>query len=98
MEIKLEVLKIIIDYLLTGLKSKGIESVPLAIDYYWHVPTEELFDPYITPTKLDIGLVSDDLAYLLQCVDEKREVFQTDLINLSAIIRALGETDNLKNL
>lgn len=36
-------------------------EVPLQVDYYWHLPVNEVFDMGREPTRFAAGQVSDDL-------------------------------------
>ncbi len=91
MEIKVSELKIILDRLLNHLVEGDIESIHIDNDYYWHIPSEELFDPYKKPNELNLGQLSDDWHDLQKVANGTNAPLISDLVDLAAILRAIGE-------
>lgn len=80
-------LRKVIDHVLGTLES---ETIVIHEDYYWNIPSEELFDSD-EPTSFNLGQLSWEWPDLLALLSE-REIFTgSALIWLSAVFRAMGE-------
>jgi hypothetical protein len=92
LRVELELLERLCRRIITTMSQAGITYVDLDRDYYWNIPTEEVYDPYNDPNQLDIGQLSDDWAELLAILNEEREPLPYALVWLATIMRAVGES------
>lgn len=92
MEIRLEELQSVCELVLADLRTQGIETVNVPVDYYWHVPKEEAYDPYKQPSNLDLGQLSDDWAELRRVLRQERPPLAYHLVWLAAVLRGVGES------
>ncbi len=92
MDIELEKLKVITNQLLDHLRDDlKIEKIDLDEDYYWNVPTSDLYDPRSKPSELDLGQLSDDWEFLLKTLDDKDQAVSLMLTHLAPLLRYIGE-------
>ena len=91
MEIKKQELIQIFEMLLEYLDKKNISSIMLEKDYYWNIPSDSWLEPYKEPEELDIGQLTDDWKYLLECLQKKNEPIGFAFVWLSNILRYIGE-------
>jgi hypothetical protein len=91
MEIKLEELRDLCDLLIQHIIDNGDKSVNLKVDYYWHIPTSQMYDPYKKPTELNLGQLSFDWNQLIKIYQSQKEPIGYNLVWLAAILRAVGE-------
>ncbi|MBF6469884.1 hypothetical protein IU427_32695 [Nocardia beijingensis] len=61
-------------------------------DYFWSVPTDELYDNYDQPTSLTRGQVSDSWQYLRDLLADEEYALGYHLVWLADVLRALGHT------
>ena len=91
MEITVSDLKKIVESIFALFDECGVEIISIENDYYWHIPKEEIYDPYHTPTNLNLGQLSDDWQDLHRVLAKENEPILTDFIDLASIFRAIGE-------
>jgi hypothetical protein len=78
--------------LLDHIESLGVNEVDLAHDYYWTLPTDQLYDPALAVPSPSLGQLTDDWNELLLIRRGDRPPVAIALAWLSAIMRAVGET------
>ena len=66
-------------------------AFPLSHDYFWSIPSDELYDVYSRPAGLTIGQLSESWQHVVDLLDGKTEILGYDLIYLSDVLRALGQ-------
>ncbi|MCP4608498.1 MAG: hypothetical protein GY845_07275 [Planctomycetes bacterium] len=91
MHIKLADLRSISEKLFTYLESQGVESLDVKVDYYWHIPKEQIYDPYQEPSELDLGQLTDDWCELQKLLDTDSQPITYCFVWLAAILRAIDE-------
>jgi hypothetical protein len=79
------------DKLFTHLEDQGISSVELDVDYYWTIPSDQLYDPYQQPTEFGLGQLSDDWSEMEKIINNTREPISYCFVWLATILRAIGE-------
>lgn len=91
MEIKVSDLWKISERLFRHLEEAGISSVEINADYYWNISADQVYDPYKEPDQLDMGQLSDDWSDLEKILSNEMEPISYNMVDLSAILRAIGE-------
>jgi len=91
MQISIDELAVLCNKLLARLRELNIEVVELPQDYYWDIPQPERYAVYEEPDSFTIGQLSDDWADLTQLIDKEAEPILYNLVDLAAILRAIGE-------
>ncbi len=90
MEVRISELRDIWEAAFSYLEENNMSSVMLDVDYYWHIPLEECYNPYEKPQDMTLGQLSDDLINLRSMV-KRDELIAYSLVWLSAVTRAVGE-------
>jgi hypothetical protein len=91
MEINLDELRKVTDRLYDHLAENGISTVSLGHDYYWSVSMESRYNPYVQPTELTLGQLTDDVHELRRILSGDQEPLAYALVWLAAVLRAIGE-------
>jgi hypothetical protein len=84
-------LRKIFEVLMKHVEGTGNSEIEIDWDYYWDIPTEELYDPYKTPENLDLGQVSEDWQKLREVADGTLPPVGHALTWLAAVLRAAGD-------
>ena len=92
MKIKVKVLRIAINRMLDHVEATTGGEVDIDEDYYWFVPKDRLYVPESEPTGLTLGSLEDDWAAANALVEPSRAPIGYDLVWVSALLRALGDT------
>lgn len=82
-----KVVDLVFDHIEQDLK---ISSVPIEEDYYWNIPTAELFDALKDPANLDMGQLYADWEFLTK-LETKEDSPSLMLIHLAPLLRYIGE-------
>ena len=93
MEIEIRELQNISNQLFNYLIDLGIDTIEITEDFYWFIQKENLYNPYKKPLDLDLGQLSDDWDDLKKISDGKNEPISYDFVDLSAILRYIGEIE-----
>lgn len=91
MRIHIATLREITIRILSHVEEQGIDSIELKKDYYWNVPTDQLYDNFTKPSDLNVGQLFDDWKELLQIHSGESEPLGYALVWLAAIMRFVGE-------
>ncbi len=91
MHIELADLRRTSERLFKHLQEKGIDSIDIPVDYYWNIPTGQVYNPYQEPSALDLGQLTADWNELQTLLDPQNEPIAYYLVWLAAILRAIGE-------
>jgi hypothetical protein len=92
MSIRLADLRLISEKLFAHLEDQGVESFDIAVDYYWNIPKEQMYNPYQDSFELDLGQLTDDWYELQKLLlDPERQPVIRDFVLLAAILRVVGE-------
>ena len=91
--IKLTELKSIVDTLFDHAIEKsgdGVLTISSERDYYWCVPTRELFAMDHQPSQLEVGRLSDDWGFLQPLLVDKQQVFSLMFIHIAPLLQYLA--------
>jgi len=61
-----------------------------AIDYYWAINAQELYNPYNDPTELTLGQITDDLNELKKLANNESKPVSLDFVKISSILTMIG--------
>jgi hypothetical protein len=90
MEINIDELQLILSQLLSRLKEIKGTDIELNNDFYWDIPSEELYNPYQEPKELTLGKLSDDWQEIKRLTDNQLDAIPYDLKRISNILKALS--------
>jgi hypothetical protein len=90
MEINIDELQLILSQLLSRLKEIKGTHIELNNDFYWDIPSEELYNPYQEPKELTLGKLSDDWQEIKRLTDNQLDAIPYDLKRISNILKALS--------
>jgi hypothetical protein len=60
-------------------------------DFYWDVPTDELYAVREAQPKLDVGRLSDDWDFLQAILKDKDQAVSLMLIHVAPLLRHIGQ-------
>lgn len=80
-----------IELILSHLEQSGQSQFEINDDYYWAISNDESYNPYITPTRLTLGQLTDDWNEISSILDGKKEPLGYSLVWISAIMKRIGE-------
>ena len=92
MQIELDEIRKAVLILINHVELKHGPTVDVDKDYYWHVQSAELYDPYSKPTDLTIGQISENATEIRQIISGERAPLSYGLVWIAAILRAVGDT------
>lgn len=72
------------------LERSGHAEIEVDADYYWSVPTEQLYSSYTEPTGLTLGQLSDDQRELTRIRIGAQPPLAYALVWLSSLLRFVG--------
>ena len=85
-------LRAIINDLLTRIEREAGPNVPIDTDYYWDLPSPEMWDMSSQISKVDeVGRLVDDLHFLRAMPNPLEEGPALNLIHAAPLLRYLGE-------
>lgn len=90
MKIELDLLQDALAEIFLLMKERGVENIELDADFYWHIPTDAIYDINHEPSQLDVGQLEDDYNTLSEAKIENR-LIGYNLKNISSILRYLAE-------
>lgn len=73
------------------LRDLEITSFELENDYYWHIVSEERYNPYDKPKDFTLGQLSDDWDEIEKIATGKQEPIGFALVWLAALYLYVGE-------
>lgn len=91
MEVNIAELRKVAEMLFVHLEKSGHDIVSITQDYYWSIPKECRYDPYLQPSELTLGQLTEDLTELKRIANGETKVISFALVWLSSIIRVVGE-------
>lgn len=91
MRIDVEELQAITTILYEHLESLGIKHIDIPDDYYWNINSQEIYDPYQTPSNLDMGQLTENWQELQKLLKRESEPLAYEFVWLAALLRAIGE-------
>ena len=89
MEINLDDLQDIISTLISRLKEVKGNKIEIESDFYWEVPSRELYYPYAQPQNLVMGQLTEDWKEIMRLTKHDTEV-SYDLKRFANIITAIS--------
>jgi len=90
MRISIDEIGNIVEMLMGHLKENGYTEVDVEEDYYWVIPKEQRYDPYVVPTCEELGQITMEIESLRRMVDNNQPIGY-GLVWLSEILRNIGE-------
>lgn len=90
MKVCIAELREVANLLFDHLERSGHAEIELESDYYWSIPTEQLYSVYEEPTDLTIGQLSDDQRELANIRAGAKPPLAYALVWLSSLLRYVG--------
>lgn len=91
MKITIAELRRVTEKHLRHLEERGVTAVDLEQDFYWSIPSEQLYNTDEEPSGLEVGQLVDDVEELRRVDRGEKEPIGYGLVWLSAVLRAVGE-------
>ncbi|MEV6140599.1 hypothetical protein AB0L63_32085 [Nocardia sp. NPDC051990] len=66
------------------------DTVALDKDYFWSIPSDELYDPFNAPADLTIGSLADSWQHLSDLLADPDRAVGYHLVWLADVLRAIG--------
>ena len=89
--IDLRELQLVINRLLNHIiEEKRIAKVELVKDYYWNIPTSELYAVASDPKHLDVGSLFDDWGFVRGLTNQGETPVAMQLAEVAPILRYIG--------
>jgi len=89
MKINIEELEKLTLLLLSRLRESSGVIIELNNDFYWDIPTDELYNPYEEPKNITLGQLSDDFNEVIR-LSKSNDVIPYGVKRLSSIFRAIS--------
>lgn len=89
-QIRIDDLQKAIILLLSNFKTNIGEVIEIENDFYWDIPSKELYNPYEEPKQLTLGQLSDDINEVQRLANEPSSAISYDLKRISNIIKAMS--------
>lgn len=80
-----------IESALARLRATAGDEIEISEDYYWHIPSEAIYDMK-TPPKLVVGQLTDDAALVKRLAAGETDAVGTDLAAIAALLRFVSLT------
>lgn len=97
-KIKVDELEQIFKSLTDRLRLTTGGEIELSVDYYWHIPSDQIYNPYEDPKNLDMGQLWDDLAELRRILREEDDAIFYDFERLGNILIAVSNELTKKDI
>lgn len=91
MKITVQEMRAALGVLLDHLETTGQEAFESEAEFYWNIPSGQLYDAYSEPDSFSIGQLSDDLERIRRVASGQREPIGSDLVVVSVLLRLVGE-------
>jgi len=80
----------ILDHILNDLK---IETITIADDkdFYWEIPSDQVYAIKEPPPKLDVGRLADDWEFLAPLLNNRDQAVALMLVHVASLFRHIGE-------
>ena len=85
-----QVTNAILDHVINDLKIKTL-AIKGDRDFYWEVPSDQLYAVKKEQPQLDMGRLLDDWEFLAPIINDKEQAVALMLIHLAPLLRYLGE-------
>lgn len=85
-----ETLRQVVNRALDHVRDVKSDQVELEKDYFWSIPTEELYDVYSRPENLTVGQVTESWENLRSLLARGDAVPGYALVWIADVLRALG--------
>jgi hypothetical protein len=89
--VELDKLRAVFDLLLKHIAARGGNEIAIDKDYFWSIPSPELYDVYNKPADLTIGQVTDSWKNLREMLDDESKAVGYGLVWLADVLRAMGD-------
>lgn len=91
MRLEVSQLRAATELLFSHLEELGYDSIEISKDYYWDIEAPTRYDPYVRPTELTLGQLTDDWSEMEKILRKESEPVAYALVWLSALLRIVGE-------
>lgn len=81
----------VLDHLIKDLELTKI-SIEETRDYYWHCPASEIYDMNKKPVGIDVGRLTDDVAFVKLINPGDGGDVSYNLIHVAPLLRYIAET------
>ena len=78
--------------LLDAIESRSGSSIAVPVDYFWSVPSPQVFDPKVQPSELTIGQVSWSWENLKALRSGDKEPITYSAVWLAEVLAAIGRS------
>lgn len=85
-------LEVALNAILEEMRSRHGSTFTLPKDYFWDIASEQLYDPYKTPSDMTLGQVSESIDWVKQIASGAGDPTSYALVWLSDVLRALGHS------
>jgi hypothetical protein len=94
MNLSLKTIQVAFNLLIEHLESKGVDSISLEKDFYWIIPQDQRYNPYIMPdvTLLMLGQLFEDVENLQRMQVDNNHIINYGFVWLAHILIYIGET------
>lgn len=93
MSVDIDTLESAILFIFEHLRNKDNTAINLDKDFYWDIESEQKYNPYIKPNKINLGQLSDDWEEIQLIASGEKEAIGYALVWVSALCRYIGETE-----
>ena len=88
-KVKINEIQEITNLIFEKLKASRGNEIEISYDFYWDIPSDEIYNPYKEPSNLTLGQLSDEIMEIQNSIITKDLIYY-DLKRISAILRALS--------
>lgn len=88
--VSVELLRKIMNRALDHVRDVSGDTIDLERDFFWSVPSDELYDVYTRPEELDIGQLTESWGNLTALQQDSEPVTAYTLVWIADVLRALG--------
>lgn len=92
MQVELDEIRKSLSILIAHVELRTGPTLELDKDFYWHLPSPELYNTYEKPSDLTIGQISENITEIREIVSGERPPLSYGLVWLAAILRAIGDS------
>ena len=90
MLVKINEIQQIVNLILSKFKDRLGNDIEIDNDFYWDIPSDELYNPYIEPKNIGLGQLSSDLEEVKRFITHDDPI-PYDLKRVATILIALSE-------
>lgn len=96
MEIETRKIREMLLDILNKIEKEGIDKISLDEDYYWHIPSDEIYQVDKKPSELNLGQLYEDYEMLTKYKNEY-DLICYDLKKLSSLLRYIADKNTISS-